>query len=145
MLPPKKPVSPPKQSRRRTHRVRLDPALSDPQRAEYKQPGVPGYRTQTGHSSLDPIESYAESGHIAGVFLRDLLMLRVRPHSLSGRLALLLAGLAMLAPLVLAIYQSFASQTPDFDMLITAAIPGFLGAYLLGNLGASLARRRTRS
>jgi hypothetical protein len=121
-----------------------DPSLADPGREAPGLPGWPGYRTAAGHSSLDPVEASAEGGHVLGVLLRDLLLMRLRPRSLAGRLGLLLVGLLTLAPFAIALYQSLSTGVPDFDLLIWTAIPGLFGVYCLANLGLSLSRRRRR-
>jgi hypothetical protein len=61
--------------------------------------GWPGYRTQTGKSGYDPLDTDFEAAHISGVLIRSLFTLRFRTRNL---LYLILSGLcAVLAALPL--------------------------------------------
>jgi len=43
--------------------------------------GWPGYRTRGQRSGLDPLDTRAETGHMQGVFIRNLITLRVRARN----------------------------------------------------------------
>jgi len=43
--------------------------------------GWPGYRTRGQRSGLDPVDTRAETGHMQGVFIRNLITLRARTRN----------------------------------------------------------------
>ena len=54
--------------------------------------GWPGYRTRPNRSGLDPLDSDNEAGHMGGIFLREVLSLRLRTRNPLALLMLLLLG-----------------------------------------------------
>jgi hypothetical protein len=48
---------------------------------ENQLPGWPGYRTRSGRSGLDPLDTRNEAAHMEGLFLRNVFTLRARTRN----------------------------------------------------------------
>ena len=55
-------------------------------------PGWPGYRTRLNRSGLDPIDSRAEAGHVAGTLFRRLFTFQARTRKPTYLLLMFLFG-----------------------------------------------------
>ena len=91
-------------------------------------PGMPGYRTRDGRTGLDPIDMRTEAAHTAGTLLQKIVTGSIRnPVYL---LLLMVLGLVMITPLVLAILEIFnenqfaGSAWNAWMILVIAAIVG---------------------
>ncbi len=100
--------------------------------------GWPGHRTQPGKSSLDPLENDFEAAHMTGVFLRNLLIGRLRTRNPIYLALLLIIGLFCLAPLALAIYEAMAGNASALHGWPYMAPLAVVGVLLLANFGISL-------
>jgi hypothetical protein len=94
-------------------------------------PGQPGYRTRDGRSGYDPIDMRTEAAHTAGTVLYKLFRGRMR-----NPLALLLLGvlgLALIAPLILAISGLANGSQLPWDAWMVLLITGLVGIVVLVN------------
>ena len=74
--------------------------------------GRPGYRTRPNRSGLDPVDSDNEAGYMGGVFLRNVLTLRLRTRNPWALLALFLLGVLPFAILAFLLYSALSSGNP---------------------------------
>lgn len=83
--------------------------------------GLPGYRTQTGHTGLDPIESVSEVAFLQGKFIRQLIAGDLRTHNPIYLAAMTIAGLLLIAPfglgLLASMYGGWTLQTFGLTLL----------------------------
>jgi len=70
-------------------------------------PGWPGYRTQSKRSGYDPLDTYAEYGHIQGILLRDVINLRLQAKNIFTKILLVCASLIYLTPLIFIIGEFY--------------------------------------
>jgi hypothetical protein len=112
-----------------------EPEVQDPSQELL---GWPGYRTQPGHSGLDPIESTSELGHVLGICLRDLLLFRARTRNPLAWLGMFVVGLLFLAPLAAAILYLPGLGEAAFPLLMVSFFPAFLGILIWTNLALNL-------
>ncbi len=84
--------------------------LSDSQSRVATEPpamlGLPGYRTQTGHTGLDPIESVSEAAFLQGKFIRRLITGQLCTHNPFYLAVMAIAGFCLIAPFVLCLLAS---------------------------------------
>ena len=106
--------------------------------------GYPGYRTREGRSGLDPIDNDAESGHMAGIFLRRLLTGKLRTRSPFTLLLLVVLGLGCVAPLFLAVLEAFRGDLLPFEAWVMIAIAGIIGTAMLVNFARNLLHFRQK-
>jgi hypothetical protein len=109
-----------------------------PRAASSSLQGFPGYRTRAGRSGLDPVDNDAESGHMAGVFIRRLLTGRLRTRNPITLLLLALLGLACIAPLLLAVLEALRGDLLPFGAWVLITISFLFGVLLLFNLVRAL-------
>jgi len=103
-------------------------------------PGWPGYRTRDGRSGYDPIDTRTEAAHVSGSFLQKLFAGQLRIKNpvvlfLSG-----LLGLALIAPLILAVFEVLSGNLSSLNAWIPFLIAGAFGAALLFNFTKNLRR-----
>jgi hypothetical protein len=103
-------------------------------------PGWPGYRTRDGRSGYDPIDTRTEAAHVSGFFLQKLFAGQLRIKNpivlfLSGIL-----GLALIAPLLLAIFEVLSGNLSSPGPWIPFLIAGAFGFALLFNFIKNLIR-----
>jgi len=103
-------------------------------------PGWPGYRTRDGRSGYDPIDTRTEAAHVSGSFLQKLFSGQLRIKNpivlfLSGVL-----GLALIAPLIMAIFEVLSGNLSSPGAWIPFLIAGAFGAALIFNLIKNLRR-----
>lgn len=122
------PVPPPEESPLQHY---TEPESRDPGRELY---GWPGYRTQPGHSGLDPVQSTSELGHVLGICLRDLLLFRIRTQNPVAWLGMAVVGFLFLAPLGTTILYLPELGEAALPFLIVTFIPAILGLLLWTNL-----------
>jgi len=113
-----------------------EPESQDP---SLELPGWPGFRTQSGHSGLDPVESYSELGHVLGICLRDLLLFRVRTRSSMAWIGMAFVGFLFLAPLGVTILYLPNLGDASLPLLVFTFFPAILGLLLLTNLALDIA------
>jgi hypothetical protein len=118
-----------------------EPEVHDPNR---ELPGWPGFRTQPGHSGLDPVESYSELGHVLGICLRDLLLFRVRSQSPLAWFGMAVVGFLFLAPLGISILYLSSLGEAGLPLLIFTFFPAILGILLWTNLALDIAENIRR-
>jgi hypothetical protein len=106
--------------------------------------GWPGYRTRAGRSGLDPVDNDAESGHMAGVVFRRLLAGKLRTRNPLTLLVWAVLGLGCVAPLLLAILETFRGNLLPFGAWVLIAISSLLGIALLVNLIKNLVHIREK-
>lgn len=68
--------------------------------------GWPGYRTQTGHTGLDPIETVLEMAFLQGKFIRRLITGQLQTHNPISLAAMALAGFCLIVPFVFCLLTS---------------------------------------
>lgn len=94
-------------------------------------PGRPGYRTREGRSGYDPIDTRIEAAHVSGSFLQKLFtgQLRIKNIFLLALIGIL--GLALIIPILLAIFELLNGNLPSLGALIPFLIVGAIGLALL--------------
>ena len=103
-------------------------------------PGWPGYRTRDGRSGYDPIDTRTEAAHVSGSFLQRLFAGQLRINNpivlyLSG-----VFGLALIAPLLLAIFEVLGGNLSSLGGWLPFLIAGAFGAALLFNFIKNMLR-----
>ena len=101
-------------------------------------PGWPGYRTRPGRSGLDPIDNRTEAGHMAGLFIRNVLTATLVTQNPFYLFLFAVLGVMFLTPLVLAGISTFQGVGLPFGGWIIMTLLGFLGLILLINLVRNL-------
>ena len=97
-------------------------------------PGWPGYRTQPKRSGYDPVDIYAEYGHMQGVLIRKLIKLRLQPTNFLSKILLACASIIYLTPLIF-IFGEFYHNIYLLSFYILIFSPNLaLGILLLINL-----------
>jgi hypothetical protein len=71
--------------------------------------GLPGYRTQAGHTGLDPIESVSEVAFLHGKFIRRLITGELYTHNPLYLAVMTIAGLCFIAPFAFCLLASMMS------------------------------------
>ena len=107
-------------------------------------PGWPGYRTRPGRSGFDPLDNEFELAHMQGLFLRRLLTGRLRTKEPAYLTAMVIIGLAAVAPTTVAL---LAMNSPGEAGLVLACLMSPLalfGTSLLINATLSLQGRPPR-
>jgi len=103
-------------------------------------PGKPGYRTRDGRSGYDPIDSRTEAAHVSGSFLQKLFAGQLR---IKNPIVLFLSGvfgLALITPLLLAIFEVLGGNLSSLGGWLPFLIAGAFGAALLFNFIKNLLR-----
>ena len=103
-------------------------------------PGWPGYRTRDGRSGYDPIDTRTEAAHVSGSFLQKLFAGQLRINNpivlyLSG-----VFGLALMAPLLLAIFEALNGNLSSLSGWLPFLVAGAFGTALLFNFIKNLLR-----
>jgi hypothetical protein len=103
-------------------------------------PGWPGYRTRDGRSGYDPIDTRTEAAHVSGSFLQKLFAGQLRINNpivlyLSG-----VFGLALIAPLLLAIFEVLGGNLSSLGGWLPFLVAGAFGTALLFNFIKNLLR-----
>jgi hypothetical protein len=127
------PVPPPEEPSRHHY---TEPESQDPNLKLY---GWPGYRTQPGHSGLDPVQSTSELGHVLGICLRDLLFFRIRTRNPLAWIGMAVVGFLFLAPLGTTIVYLPDLGEAALPMLVFTFLPAILGLLLWTNLVLDIA------
>lgn len=135
MLIPRK-IPPTKQKEKTPPAHLTEPEEDNP---NLELPGHPGYRTQAGHSGLDPIESYSELGYVMGICLRDLLYFRLRTRNALSLIGMFLVGFIFLAPLGTTVLFLSTLGEAALPLLFFTFLPAVLGLLLWTNLALNLA------
>jgi hypothetical protein len=104
--------------------------------------GWPGYRTREGRSGLDPLDSRAEGGHMAGVFVRSLITGKLRTKNIFFLLSLAVLGLLCITPAFLAVLEGFQGDFLPLGAWAMIAISGLIGIAMLINLIKNLLKIR---
>jgi len=108
--------------------------------------GWPGYRNQYGHSGYDPVEAFAELGHMIGLFFHHLFYFTLRTTNLM--LLFFMAGIGVLSfiPLIISVMTEDKNSTSfliTFGIsLLVAAMGGLLIVNLLINLSTMRSTKR---
>ena len=103
----------------------------DPNDQRVVLPGMPGYRTRTGRSGYDPIDTRAEAAHTAGTIIHKLFAARItNPFSLF---LLGMLGLALVTPLVIAISEVVNGARFPLDAWILFLVAGATGLAIIIN------------
>ncbi len=113
-------------------------------RPEEMLPGWPGYRTRPGRSGLDPLDTRAEAGHMAGVFLRPLLTGTLRTKNPFLLTFLVIFGLGCFIPLIFAVIGTFQGYPLTTTGWILMGLLALAGLVLLTNLIRNLLRLLAR-
>ena len=116
------------------------PTDKEDQEKPSAMPGWPGYRTREGRSGYDPIDTRTEAAHTTGTFLQKLFAGQLR---INNPLVLILSGavgLALVAPLVLAIVDVLNGNLFSASAWIPFLIAGIVGIALLFNFIKNLMR-----
>ena len=94
-------------------------------------PGWPGYRTRDGRSGYDPIDTRAESGHMAGTIIPKLIggQIRNRVHLFLESIL----GLILFTPLILAVSETLNGNQFLWSAWLFLLILGTAGLALLIN------------
>ena len=103
-------------------------------------PGWPGYRTRDGRSGYDPIDTRTEAAHVSGSFLQKLFAGQLR---IKNPIVLFLSGvfgLALIAPLLLAIFEALNGNLSSLGGWLPFLIAGAFGAALLFNFIKNMLR-----
>ena len=103
-------------------------------------PGWPGYRTRDGRSGYDPIDTRTEAAHVSGSFLQKLFAGQLRINNpivlyLSG-----VFGLALIAPLLLAIFELLGGNLSSLGGWLPFLVAGAFGTALLFNFIKNMLR-----
>lgn len=96
-------------------------------------PGRPGYRTRSGRGGFDPVDTYCEEGYVVGLWLRQLVTLRLRPRHLIYRVVGLMIGGWALLPLVF-VALGTAPDGRNTARLIATSVYWAPGLLLIVNL-----------
>ena len=99
-------------------------------------PGMPGYRTRDGRSGYDPIDMRTEAAHTAGTLLYKLFRGRIKNPIYLILLGGL--GLALIAPLVLAILDIKYLYQVHWDAWMVLSITAIAGIAILINFVRNL-------
>jgi hypothetical protein len=94
-------------------------------------PGWPGYRTREGRSGLDPIDARTEAAHTFGTLIQALFTGRIR---VTNPIVLFLygaAGLVLMAPFFLAVFETIKGNLFAWDAWILLGLAGIFGLALL--------------
>lgn len=94
-------------------------------------PGWPGYRTRDGRSGYDPIDTRAESGHMAGTIIQKLIGGQIR-----NRVHLFLVsifGLILITHLILAVSETLNGNQFPWSAWLFLLIVGTAVIALLNN------------
>lgn len=104
-------------------------------------PGWPGFRTKPGRSGYDPVDIYAEYGHMAGVLLLDVIKLRLPTKNFLTKILLVCASLIYLSPLIFIIgeFCNYLFLLIIYILLFSPYLS--LGVLLLINLLLSLKKK----
>lgn len=107
-------------------------------------PGRPGYRTRSGRGGLDPIDTNCEQGYMVGLWLRQLVTLKLRPRHPLYQASGLVIGLFGILPLLVAVFDIPGDGYNPIRLACTAMywVPGLL---LIVNIGLSVIRPDRRS
>ena len=101
--------------------------------------GQAGHRTRNNRSGLDPLDTYAETGRMEGLFWRNLFTFRLRTRNPLHLVFMILGSLFFLWP-ILAIF--YASGEGIGNGLICIGLYAIPGLFLLGNFILSLLPRQ---
>jgi hypothetical protein len=102
-------------------------------------PGTPGYRTRDNLSGLDPVDTYAESARMEGLFYRLLLTGRLRTKN-PFFLLMMFIGVVLILPIGLVIVYvtinavGMISPISLLVPLIVGSLVSAIGTALLWNL-----------
>jgi hypothetical protein len=94
-------------------------------------PGWPGYRTRDGRTGYDPIDTRSEAAHTTGTIIQKLIYGNIRNRIQLFLLTVL--GLALIAPLVVAISETMNGNLFPWNAWILILITGFVGLAVLVN------------
>ena len=101
--------------------------------AALKCPGRPGHRTRMRRGGLDPVDTYCEEGYVVGLWLRQLVTLRLRPrHLIYQVVGLLIGGWALMPLLFVAL--GTGSDVRDTARLMATSIYWAPGLLLIANM-----------
>ncbi len=102
--------------------------------------GLPGYRTQTGHTGLDPIETLSEMAFLQGKFIRLLITGQLQTNHPISLAAMALAGVGLIVPFVFCLLTSMYSGWNEQRLWVTFALAPFalIGWMLWIDLNVSL-------
>lgn len=103
-------------------------------------PVTPGYSLREGRSGYDPIDTQAEAGHVAGLYLRKLLTGQLRLKKPLHYILMTLIGLLLVFPLISAIVLMTRGTRFEWDALLTLGLTALLGALFLLNCVKSALR-----
>lgn len=95
-------------------------------------PGRPGYRTRSGSSGLDPIESNLEMAFMEGTFYRRLFTGKLRTRKPVYLALMVVAGSVLILPLVATLVESKELGRLS-STIYCSAPPAIAGAALLVN------------
>lgn len=101
-------------------------------------PGWPGYRTRKGRSGYDPIDTDIEAAHLSGSFLQKLFTTRLKIRNPLYLLLTGVLGLALVAPLILAIFEMLNGNLSSSNTWIFILVAGVVGLALLSNFVKNL-------
>jgi hypothetical protein len=101
--------------------------------------GWPGYRTREGRTGLDPLDSRAEGGHMAGVLLHYLFTGRLRTRNPLVLLAWAVLGLAVV-PFILALLEALRGHFLPLSGWVLVSLAALFGVAMLVNLVRNLVR-----
>ncbi len=102
--------------------------------------GSPGYRTQTGHTGLDPIETLSEMAFLQGKFIRLLITGQLQTHHPISLVAMALVGFCLIVPFVFSLLTSMYSGWNEQKLWLTLVLAPFalVGWMLWIDLNVSL-------
>ena len=103
-------------------------------------PGWPGYRTREGRSGYDPIDTRTEAAYTTGTFLQKLFSGQLKINNPLVLVLSCVVGLALVAPLILAIVDAMEGNLFSADAWIPFLIAGIVGIAMLFNFIKKLIR-----
>ncbi|MEI7467366.1 MAG: hypothetical protein WCL57_03990 [Chloroflexota bacterium] len=104
-------------------------------------PVTPGYSLREGRSGYDPIDTQAEVGHVAGLYLRKLITGQLRAKKPLHYVLMTLIGLLLVFPLISAMVLITRGTLFDWDALLTLGLMALVGALFLLNCVRSALNR----
>jgi hypothetical protein len=111
---------------------------------EKKNPGSlsgwPGYRTRSGRSGYDPVDSRTESAHMFGVFIQRFFTGQVKTKNAAHLFLLAVSGGILVLPFTIAITETYRGNPMPLNSWIILIIAGVVGLVALFNFVKNMIR-----